>query len=626
MFLIVYSVSDAQKYSDAEIKTVFIYQFALNIKWQNENKLKKFKIAVYGNNKAILSYLKKLARNQTLKGKPIEILQINNIQELIKSKPQIVYVSENRNYELFSVFNRIKGKNILVVSDNSHQQRQIMINFIYSEDETIGFEINKKTIDEQNLKILPKLLLLGGSEIDVKELYKEQEIRLKEEKEKVESLKKELERQKKLISDLNIEIEQKLIELQNQKNEIVLQYERIAEQKKALLKVEDNIEHQKQLLASKTNELIKKQSEINKKEEIIKNQNIKVKEGKQVLEKLTKEINLKQKEIDNRKKQLDIQAIKIDKQKNLLVIAGIIVFIILFLSILLIQNIRLKQKINKKLIYKNIEVVNKNKQIQGQADELKKHRNQLEQLVKERTADLMKAKEKAEESDRLKSAFLANMSHEIRTPMNAIIGFSNLLNNKDFKKEKRKELISYIVRSSDTLLHLINDIIDISKIEAGQLIINKKKFFINELFEDLTNLYKEKIKLYKDTEIRILKPEKDKLSVFSDQIRLQQVLINLIDNALKFTEKGIVEVGCQLNSDSKEIKFYVKDSGIGIKKDNIDKIFNRFLKLEKENEKLYRGAGLGLSISKNIIELLGGKIWVTSELNVGSTFFFTIPV
>jgi len=478
------------------------------------------------------------------------------------------------------------------------------------------------------LKILPKLLLLGGSEIDVKELYKEQEIKLKEEKEKVEILKKELERQKKLISKLNIEIEQKLIELQNQKNEITIQYERIAEQKKALLNVENNIEHQKQLLSSKTNELIKKQFEINKKEEIINIQNIKVKEGKKVLEKLTKEINLKQKEIDNRKKQLDIQAIKIDKQKNLLIIAGIIVFVILFLSILLIKNIRQKQKINRELIYKNIEVVNKNKQIQGQADELKKHRNQLELLVKERTADLIKAKEKAEESDRLKSAFLANMSHEIRTPMNAIIGFSNLLNSKDFEKEKRKELISYIIRSSDTLLHLINDIIDISKIEAGQLIINKKKFFINELFEDLKNLYNEKIKLYKDTEIKILKSDKENLSILSDQIRLQQVLINLTDNALKFTEKGVIEVGWKLNSssESKEIQFYVKDSGIGINKDNIDKIFNRFLKLEKESEKLYRGAGLGLSISKNIIELLGGKIWVTSELNVGSTFFFTIPL
>ncbi len=621
------TVSEAQSYSDAEIKTVFIYQFGLNIQWENENNIEKFKIVVYGNDNIILPYLKKLARNQTLKGKTIEILQTNNIRELLKAKPQIVYINNTKNYELYSVINRIKGKNILVITDNSLQQKLIMINFIYSEDKTIGFEINKKNITENNLKILPKLLLLGGSEIDIKELYKEQEIKLKEEKGKVETLRKELERQKNLILELNNEIKQKQKELETKKNEILIQYFKMNEQKKALLNVETDINKQKQLLLSKTNELLNKKSEITKKETVIREQNKKVKEGKEILKNLTDDINKKQKEIDKREEQLNIQENKIDKQQNLLILAGIIVFIILFLIVLLIRSIISKQKINKELIYTNIEITNKNKQIQKQANELEKHRNKLELLVKERTSDLQKAKEKAEESDRLKSAFLANMSHEIRTPMNAIIGFSNLLFKNDYDTEKRNELLSYIIRGSDTLLHLINDIIDISKIEAGQLIINKNECFVNKLLDDLMNLYtgKSKQNLYKNIELKFYKNDDTDIAIFTDRIRLQQVLINLIDNALKFTEKGVIETGYTIQFAMQEVIFFVKDSGIGITEEQQKNIFNRFIKLEKNDEKLYRGAGLGLSISKHIVELLGGKIWVESELNKGSVFYFTIP-
>ncbi len=623
LFLSVGIKSNAQVYTDAEVKAGFIYQFGLNIEWKNENKLKKFKIAVYGNDRIILPYLENLAKNQTLKTKPIEILQINSVRELLKLKPQIVYVSKSRNYELISIINRIKGKNILSVTDNSLQQKLIMINFIHNKDKTIGFEINKEAIYNQNLKILPELLLLGGSEIDVKELYKEQEIKLKEEREKVENLKKELDRQKKLINELNIEIQQKLTELEKQKKEILIQYEKINKQKEELSKVEEDINKQKILLLNKTKELLQKQTKINEKEEIIKSQNSKVEKSKKILENLTKEIITKQKNIDNQEKELNTQASKIDKQQNLLIVAGIILFIILLLSILLFKNIKIKQKINKQLIYKNIEVVNKNKQIQKQADELEKHRNKLELLVKERTADLLKAKEKAEESDRLKSAFLANMSHEIRTPMNAIVGFSNLLNKNDFNKEKRRELLSYIIKSSNTLLQLINDIIDISKIEAGQLKISKTKFSVNEIFEDLTILYNEKIKSNNKVKLNIHK-NSENLILHTDKLRLKQVLINLTDNAFKFTEKGKIEI--KVNQTENEAVFSVADTGKGITKEQQENIFSRFIKLEEDNEKLYRGAGLGLSISKNIVELLGGKIWIESEINKGATFYFTIPL
>jgi signal transduction histidine kinase len=291
-------------------------------------------------------------------------------------------------------------------------------------------------------------------------------------------------------------------------------------------------------------------------------------------------------------------------------------------------------KINSQLVDKQADLVIKQNEISVQSkklslvnEELAKHRNHLEQLVKERTNDLLLAKEKAEESDRLKSEFFANMSHEIRTPMNAIIGFSNLLKNKNLEDARREELISYISGNCNTLLHLIDDIIDISKIDSNQFDIVNQKFAVNDLFKDLIEFFQHKrissLEMIVDIKFNINYEEK--IILFSDYFRIRQVLMKLIDNALKFTEEGQIEVGYGIDETKDNVKFFVKDTGVGLTYEQRNMIFKRFTKLEGEREKLYRGAGLGLYICKRIIELLGGKIWVQSELNKGSEFQFTIP-
>lgn len=241
---------------------------------------------------------------------------------------------------------------------------------------------------------------------------------------------------------------------------------------------------------------------------------------------------------------------------------------------------------------------------------------------------LQKEKERAEESDQLKSAFLANMSHEIRTPMNAILGFTELLTMPDSEvtPEEKENFIKLINNSGNNLLQLIDDIIDISKIEASQLKIIKKDFNLNSTLQDICKSYQE-IKKQKSREKIDVKVNdnvlEENISINTDPLRLNQVFTNLIDNALKFTEDGFIEFGYEIQN-NKTLLFYVKDTGVGMDQNKKDTIFDRFTKLE-DTTRLYRGAGLGLAISKSIVELLGGKIWVESVLNFGSTFYFTLP-
>ena len=241
--------------------------------------------------------------------------------------------------------------------------------------------------------------------------------------------------------------------------------------------------------------------------------------------------------------------------------------------------------------------------------------------------ELKRSKDRAEESDRLKTSFLSNMSHDLRTPMNAIIGYSELLNLSNTNPQNRREFSKIIKQKGLQLLTLIDDIIEVSKFETGIQNISRNEFNLHVLLNEVRNIFLDKrVDLGKEN-INInlvLPPNNDDLTVYTDSGRLQQVLGNLINNGLKFTEKGYVEFGYELFED--KIKFYVKDTGKGVPKDKQKYIFNRFKSIEKTTRLKYTGSGLGLTLSKRIVDLLGGKIWIESEENKGAAFFFTIPL
>jgi signal transduction histidine kinase/ligand-binding sensor domain-containing protein/CheY-like chemotaxis protein len=279
-------------------------------------------------------------------------------------------------------------------------------------------------------------------------------------------------------------------------------------------------------------------------------------------------------------------------------------------------------KRTEELAYANTVLKEQQEEISLQNEELIEHRNDLEELVSERTSELKIAKDKAEESDRLKSAFLANMSHEIRTPMNAIIGFSGLLDDETIEPMEKKSFINTIRHNGDILLTLINDILDISLIEANQLSLFKVKFCVDDILEELKTYYNlENDKLLSIEYVR--DDSAPKIYLINDSTRFRQIFTNLLDNAYKFTENGYINFGHTIEKDI--IKFYVKDTGVGINEENKSKIFNYFSKIEPDITKIHKGTGIGLSISKKLVNLMGGEITVESVVNEGSTFYFTLP-
>ena len=251
----------------------------------------------------------------------------------------------------------------------------------------------------------------------------------------------------------------------------------------------------------------------------------------------------------------------------------------------------------------------------------------MEDITSRRKAeqDLVKAKEKAEESDRLKTAFLSNISHEIRTPMNAIVGFSQLLKEPDLPEDKKLSFIDVISTKSDELLKILDDIIDVSMIQSGQILISNSEFSLNDLFNELYLTFSTRVKPFISL-AESLPGNQDDIRVFSDRKRVWQIMENLIDNALKYTDKGSVTFGYKIHPQDDRVILFVRDTGIGIDPSRIPQIFKPFMQEEIIDKQARGGKGVGLTITRKLTEMLGGEIKVKSRKGEGAEFYVGIPL
>jgi PAS domain S-box-containing protein len=238
--------------------------------------------------------------------------------------------------------------------------------------------------------------------------------------------------------------------------------------------------------------------------------------------------------------------------------------------------------------------------------------------------ELKSAKERAEASDKLKTAFLNNISHEIRTPLNGILGFGQILIDENLTQEEKDEYLNILNKSGERLINTVTNYVDISMISSGNQKVNKRNVYLVSILNSVIRAYNDTCKSKKiDLLLDLTDPDANTL-LFTDDELLSKILCHLVDNAVKFTSEGSVIVGCQILE--KEFLFSVKDTGIGITGENQQKVFKNFVQEEISNTRGYEGSGLGLSIATGLIELLGGRIWMESEKGTGSTFYFTIPV
>ena len=297
---------------------------------------------------------------------------------------------------------------------------------------------------------------------------------------------------------------------------------------------------------------------------------------------------------------------------------AILFLFLVIVSYLLYNSYKLKSSINKKLVQE----IEERKKAQH---ELENYQKDLEHIVDERTAQLREAKERAEQSDKLKTSFLANISHEIRTPMNAIIGFATFLQDPSFDKESQTEAVVQIKTNGELLLTLLSDILDTSLLEVDQLKIKSEDFVVEKSILEVVKQQQSNplIQVKPSVELKLAFDSQLTTTIHADELRFRQILGNLLSNAAKFTDIGSIEVGFRTEKD--QLVFFVHDTGVGIPSGKHGVIFDRFSKYNASKDRFYSGTGIGLSLCRDIVGLMGGRIWLDSVPGEGSTFFFSLP-
>ena len=592
-----------QKHQRHQIIVAYVYNFAKNIEWKNEQQIKQFNFVIISDDTKLINDFYELSKSNTLKEKPIKITTDKLLTDT--NNIHLVFIGRDKLGIMSNVLDNIEGKNILLVSENYEDERSIMINLFETEEKKIQFKINKSNIINQGLTVLPNMVLLGGTEVDVAQIYKESQQSLRMLKKHIDSLRQnqDILRREIRLSKQEIASKQEKISKQNKSIE---SHKYLLEKEKTKLKYilidvdskQEVLNKQKNIIEKREKEILDKKLEIDRRNEILSSQQIKLDSQKEELQK--QDIRLAE------------QDTTISAQKKVLYLMYIIIILIVGLSITIYSGYKNKRKINIKL-----------------EDQKNKLQVALEQLTTTQ-GELIKSKQEAEMANKAKSTFLANMSHELRTPLNSILGFSQIIARARDLSDENLNNINIINHSGQYLLSLINQVLDISKIEAGKISILLVQTDLLKLEEEISSLFRSRI-IDKGLEFNIQVKDNNPRYIMADEVKLKQVLINLLGNAIKFTNNGSINLKISSHKTSQDkdpekysIYFEVKDTGFGIKKEDLKIIFEAFAQPDNRVRAI-EGTGLGLAISFQFVKLLGGDLMVESEFGKGSKFYFEIP-
>ncbi|UJP05895.1 MAG: YfiR/HmsC family protein [Nitrosomonas sp.] len=581
-----------------KVIAVYIFRLAEHVQWQNASRKKHYQFHIIDDDVDVVSQLRNIAQTSKLHDKSFTVTHdaIGNIPD----NAEVVFIAKGKSALYPKVFEQTAGKNILLISDNLMNDRITLIDLKENANHEISFRINRANILNRNLGLNPDIILLGGAEIDVARLYKEGLRNLQEQDQKM------------------VEVQQSMASLKSQSQQLQTDLSQARQEEaqlaRKLFQAEEMINRQNQQIAAEQRTLEQKKTEVNQlKSEIEKIQNdianknaiiVSADQQLMVLEKniaqKTGILTQKNHEIALASELLEKQGAIIDYQKNLMLLVTLVGILAILLLVGTFRGYRNKKLANEQL--------------------------------KQNAIELNEAKKIAEQHTLAKSMFLSNMSHELRSPLNSIIGFAQLINENANTPAEILEQSRIIARSGNYLLALINDVLEIAKIESGKIEFYNEDVDFFALIRDVENMSriaaeKKGLNIIMDFSSTCIG------YVYTDAAKLRQIFINLINNAIKYTRSGgvAVRIRCGPLDESNQFRMYceVEDSGIGIHADDLQKIFQPFEQVRDpggNSDLLNQGTGLGLSICKQLIESMHGSISVESTLGVGSIFKFDVAI
>ena len=591
------SGAQAQSLNKQKITASYLYNFAKNIEWPNEKSMTSFNIGFYGSdNPLLLNEIRTMATSVKLRSLPITVTQVSTLNTL--SRFHLVYVEQANNNMVSDIYDALGSQPVLLVTAEYPNQQLVMINLI-TDNDRLRFEVNRSNIINHGLKPLPELILNGGTEIDVARLYREGQASLV-------TLPKQLQNREKTLNELSSAIdaqEAKNLLLENQLTELNQSIQKsdalIADQNRLIQNQLDQIERSKQERLRLLEEVEQRTQELDDQQQQLDAIVQQIDRREKRLAELNTTIKSQENEILTQRQAIAGLDEKVDAQKTALAYLWGLVSLGVLLIITILIGYTIKRRDNQRLA---------------------EHSKDL-QIAKDRLAI---AKRKAEDASQAKSEFLSLMSHELRTPLQAIIGYTEVVIEelKLADDENHINDLARVISNSERLLKLINGVLDLAKIESGRMELDLTEVKLSSLVDEALGvvaplLEKNAIRLNVDVDDGSFLP-------MADPEKILHILINLLGNASKFSPQGTITITA-LHQPNR-IYISVADTGIGLSAEQQQQIFEPFRQADSGNTRKFQGSGLGLSITRQLCEMMGGSIEVESKLGEGANFIVDLPL